>query len=209
MEHTFEELREKTVAQLREIAKGIEHDALRGYSTMHKEQLVQALCKALGFEAHERHAVVGVDKSQIKAQIRKLKTDRDTALKARNPKKLKVIRRNIRLLKRKIRKATVQLPAAQESPATEKPPAAKEAPGAKKPAEEKAAEEKPVEEKLKAAEAPAAEKQPVAEQPPASEEAPAAEKPQASKKSKATRKPKATEKPEAPEKSPSSEENEG
>jgi hypothetical protein len=107
MEYTFEELRGKTAAQLKEIAKGIEHEALKGYSTLHKEQLIEALCKALGVEAREHHEVVGIDKGRIKAQILKLKAKRDEALKARDSKKLKVVRRNIRILKRRIRRATV------------------------------------------------------------------------------------------------------
>ncbi len=52
MEHTFEELHKKTVADLREIAAGIEHDALHGHTTMHKDPLLKALCTALGIEAH-------------------------------------------------------------------------------------------------------------------------------------------------------------
>ncbi len=68
-EHTFEELHQMTVAQLKEIAKGIEHDALHGYATMHKDQLVPALCEALGIEAHAHHEVMGIDTSAIKARI--------------------------------------------------------------------------------------------------------------------------------------------
>jgi DNA polymerase/3'-5' exonuclease PolX len=107
MEHTYEELGNKTVAQLREMAKGIENEALRGYSTMHKEQLLQALCKALTIDAREHHEVVGVDKGRIKAQIRKLKVARDAALEAHDHGQLKMIRRKVHGLKRRVRKATV------------------------------------------------------------------------------------------------------
>ncbi len=107
MAHTYEELHQKTVAQMRAIAKGMDHEALRGYTTMHKEQLLLALCKALGLEAHEHHEVVGVDKARIKQQIRQLKVERDAALEAHDSKELKVIRRRIHRLKRKIHKATV------------------------------------------------------------------------------------------------------
>ena len=65
MSHTFEELKHTRVADLREIAKDVDHDALRGYSTMHKEELVQALCTALGIEAHVHHEVVGIDKAAV------------------------------------------------------------------------------------------------------------------------------------------------
>jgi DNA polymerase/3'-5' exonuclease PolX len=107
MEHTYEELGNKTVAQLKELARGIENEALRGYSTMHKEQLLQALCKALAIEANEHPAVVGSDKGLIKAQIRKLKLEREAAVEAHDYGQLKLIRRKVRGLKRKIRKATV------------------------------------------------------------------------------------------------------
>ena len=46
MAFTFEELKHKTVVELREIAKGIEHDAVQGYTQMNKEHLLPALCKA-------------------------------------------------------------------------------------------------------------------------------------------------------------------
>lgn len=107
MAYTFEELSKKTVAQLREIAKQTEHEALRGYSTMHKADLVAALCTALGVERHEHHEVVGIEKSKIKAQIRELKTQRNAALEAHDSKQLKQIRRRIKRLKRKIRRATI------------------------------------------------------------------------------------------------------
>ena len=107
MEHSFDELSKKTVAQLREIAAGIEHDALAGHSTMHKKDLVTALCTALGIETHMHHDVVGVDKTEIKAQIRELKVKRNSALESHDHKELKKVRREIRSLKRKIRKAIV------------------------------------------------------------------------------------------------------
>ncbi len=107
MEHTFEELHKKTVADLREIAEGIEHDALHGHTTMHKDQLLKALCTALGIKAHEHHDVVGIDKRAIKLQIRELKAKRDTALQAHNHAELKLVRRKLHRLKRKIRAATV------------------------------------------------------------------------------------------------------
>jgi len=108
MDYTFEELKEKTVAQLREIAEKIDHEALHGYKTMHKEQLQLALCQALGIEAKVHHEVVGIDKGEVKSQIRKLKEERAAALQAHDHKRLKVIRRQIHRLKRGIRKAAVQ-----------------------------------------------------------------------------------------------------
>ncbi len=95
------------MAQLREVAKETEHDALHGYSTMHKADLVKALCTALGVEDHEHHEVVGIDKGALKSQIRALKVDRSAALEAHDHVALKVIRRKIHRLKRNIRRATV------------------------------------------------------------------------------------------------------
>src|SRR4030095_8806370 len=105
-ELTFEQLRHKTLAELREIAKGIEHEAVQGYSKMNKEHLVVALSKALGIQ-HEHHSAVGIDKSGIKARIRELKTQRAAAIEAHDHAQLKVVRRTIHRLKRRIHKATV------------------------------------------------------------------------------------------------------
>ena len=107
MELNFDDLTHKTVAELREIAQGIEHEALDGYTTMHKDHLVPALCKALGLEAHQHHDVVGIDKSSIKARIRQLKLQRDAALEAHDHQQPQLIRRQIHRLKHALRKATV------------------------------------------------------------------------------------------------------
>lgn len=105
-EYTYEDLHGMTVTQLREVAKGRGHSALKGYTTMHKEHLLPALCEALGLEAHEHHVVLGVDKASLKARIRQLKTERATVLESGDSVQLRRVRRKIRGLKRKIRKAT-------------------------------------------------------------------------------------------------------
>lgn len=106
MEYNFEQLKHKTVAELREIAKGNEHEALQGYTQLNKDHLLVALSKALGIK-HEHHDVVGVDKAGIKAQIREMKKKRDEALSAHDRAQLKIARRTIHRLKRRIHKATV------------------------------------------------------------------------------------------------------
>lgn len=106
MAYTYEELKHKTLADLRDIAKGVEHDAVQGYTQMNKEHLVGALAKALGIQ-HTHHDVIGIDKSSIKARIRQLKTDRAAALEAHDHAQLKMVRRTIHRLKRRIHKATV------------------------------------------------------------------------------------------------------
>ncbi len=106
MEYTFEQLKHKTVVELREIAKGIEHEAVQGYTQLNKEHLLVAISKALGIQ-HEHHEVVGVDKAAIKSRIKELKKKRDEALSAHDHLQLKTVRRTIHRLKRQIHKATV------------------------------------------------------------------------------------------------------
>ena len=107
MEQTYEELSKMTVAQLREIAKGLDHPTLRGYTQLNKAHLLPAVCEALGVETQEHHEVVGLNKPQIKLKIKALKRDRNKALEGRDHKQLKAVRRQIHGLKRKLRKATV------------------------------------------------------------------------------------------------------
>lgn len=107
MAYTWEQLHKMTVARLREIAKGMEDESLRGYSTMHKHDLLLALCKVMGVEAHAHHEAVGIDKTGLKAQIRALKARRDAALEAGNLADVKEARHKIKRLKRKVRRATV------------------------------------------------------------------------------------------------------
>jgi hypothetical protein len=106
MEYTYEKLKHMTVAELREIAKGSEHEALQGYTQLNKEHLIVAISTSLGIK-HEHHDVVGVDKASIKARIRELKKKREEALAAHDHAQLKVVRRTIHRLKRQIHRATV------------------------------------------------------------------------------------------------------
>ena len=106
MEYTYEQLKHKTVADLREIAKGIEHEAVQGYTQLNKEHLLVAISNALGIK-HEHHDVVGVDKAAIKSRIKELKKKRDDALAAHDHAQLKTVRRTLHRLKRQIHKATL------------------------------------------------------------------------------------------------------
>jgi DNA-binding IclR family transcriptional regulator len=103
MAYTYHELKLKTIADLREIAKGLDHEAVQGYSQMNKEHLLPALCKALGIDTHEHHDAVGIDKPAIKAKVRELKVLRAAALEAHDHEKLKAVRRHIHSLNRQIR----------------------------------------------------------------------------------------------------------
>ncbi|MEN8154550.1 MAG: hypothetical protein ABFR75_11070 [Acidobacteriota bacterium] len=107
MEFTYEELKKNTVAQLREIAKGLEKEEVKGYTQMNKEHLLAALCKALCVDEHKHHVVVGINKAEVKKQIRNLKLKRDDALESGDKKQHKILIRRIHNLKRKIHRATV------------------------------------------------------------------------------------------------------
>ena len=105
MAHTFEELKGMTVAQLRDIAKDVQHEALQGFMTMHKDHLLPALCKALNIDAHAHHVAALANKTKVKVAIRDLKKQRDAALAAHDQAKLDQLRPLIHALKRKLRKA--------------------------------------------------------------------------------------------------------
>ena len=104
---TYEDLKQKTVVELREIASGVSHEAVLGYSQMHKEHLLPALCTALGIDTREHHQAVGIDKPAIKAQLRELKRQREAAMEARDAEALRVVRRKMHRLNRQIRAHTV------------------------------------------------------------------------------------------------------
>lgn len=106
MAHTYDELKVMKVQQLREIAQTIEHDALKGYSTMHKEQLLPALCRAL--HIHADHAVHGEEKSKVKAVINRLKAQRAEAQAAKDYNRLATLRHQIHVQKRTLRNMVVR-----------------------------------------------------------------------------------------------------
>jgi hypothetical protein len=103
MAYTYHDLKLKTVQELRDIAKDVQHDAVQGYSQMNKDHLLPALCRALGIEAHEHHDVTGIDKPALKQKMRELRTQRDAAIAAHDAGALKSVRRQIHRLNRQIR----------------------------------------------------------------------------------------------------------
>jgi hypothetical protein len=107
MAYTHHELKHKTLAELRDIAKDIDHEAVQGFSQLNKDHLVVAICKALNIDIHEHHEVVGIDKAAIKGRIKDWKKKREAALEAHDHAQLKRARRSIHRLKRQIHKATV------------------------------------------------------------------------------------------------------
>ncbi len=106
MAYTYEDLKGKTVAELREIAQGIEHPAVQGHTQMNKEHLLMAMCQALNIDTHAHHEVKGINKAGMKARIRELKKERADALASKDRDTLKSVRRRIHGLKRQLREAT-------------------------------------------------------------------------------------------------------
>ena len=103
MAHSYEDLKGKTVAELRDIAKEVSHESVRGFSQMNKDHLLPALCTALGIDARAHHTTHGIDKASIKVQVRELKAQRDRALDTHDHDRLKALRRQIHHLNHKIR----------------------------------------------------------------------------------------------------------
>ncbi len=103
MAHTYEELKKKTVAELRELASGLQHEAVQGYTQLNKDHLLPALCKALGIEAHEHHAAVAAEKGMIKAQMREIKAACEKARAARDYETLRRLRRQHHHLNHELR----------------------------------------------------------------------------------------------------------
>jgi len=109
MAHTYEDLHKMTVAELRDVAKGIEHEAVQGYTQMNKEHLLPAICTALGIDIqkHPHHEASGIDKAKVKAQLKSLREEKARAIAAHDAARLKAIRRQYHSLNRRIRRATV------------------------------------------------------------------------------------------------------
>ena len=107
MTHTYEELKHKPLTELREIAAGITHEAVQGYTQLNKDHLLVAMCTALGIDMKAHHEVKGIDKAAVKTRIKEWKGKRDAALAAHDGKALKVALDQIHHLKRTMRKAMV------------------------------------------------------------------------------------------------------
>jgi hypothetical protein len=103
--HTYDELKKKTVDELRDIAKDIQSEEVRGFSTMHKSELLPAICKALNIEV-KKVVIEQSAKQKLKAQLREIEKKRDKAMEEKNYKKLAACRDGIHNLKRMMRKPT-------------------------------------------------------------------------------------------------------
>ena len=106
MAHTYEELKHKTVVELREIAKGLEHEAVKGYTQMNKDHVLVAVCKALGLDTHvHHHHASGAETAHRKARIRELKKKRDEILAGTDRSGLKAVLNEIHGLKHALRRS--------------------------------------------------------------------------------------------------------
>ena len=103
MAHTYETLKKKTIAELRDIAKDLPHEAVQGFTQMNKEHLLPALCTALGIDAHEHHAAHGDIKIATKGKMRELRDRRQKAIEAGDRDALKSVRREYHHLNHKLR----------------------------------------------------------------------------------------------------------
>ena len=103
MAHTYEELKKKTIAELREIAKDIKHEAVQGYTQLNKDHLLPALCKALGIDAHEHHVAAGEAKAATKAKMREIKAATEKAIADGDHDKVQRLRRHYHHLNHTLR----------------------------------------------------------------------------------------------------------
>lgn len=106
MTYTFPELKKKTLAEVREIAKGLTPQ-VQGYTQMNKEHLIEAICKQLNIDMHTHHVVKGIDKVAVKAKIKEWQKKRDEALAAHDRKSLRVALDHIHSFKHQLRKSMV------------------------------------------------------------------------------------------------------
>jgi hypothetical protein len=112
MAYAFEQLKEMTVAELREIAAGVKHDAVQGYTQLNKEHLLAALCAAFNIDMHVHRKVkaAGINKGNIKLQMKELKKKRNVALGAHDHTQLHALRRQMHELRRTLRRAAEVAP---------------------------------------------------------------------------------------------------
>jgi len=110
MAHTYEELKKKTIAELRAIAKDIQHEAVQGYTQLNKDHLLPALCKALGIDSHAHHAAAIAEKAAVKAKMRGINTDKAKALESGDSELVRQLRRQYHRLNHALRTAAKPAP---------------------------------------------------------------------------------------------------
>jgi Rho termination factor, N-terminal domain len=103
MAHTYEELKSKTIAELRDIAKELTDEGVQGYTQMNKDHLLPALCKALGIDARAHHVAHGEVKIKAKARMKALREERQKAVDMHDGAALKASRRELHHLNHRLR----------------------------------------------------------------------------------------------------------
>jgi len=103
MAHTYEELKGKTIAELRDIAKDLTDEAVQGHTQMNKDHLLPALCKALGIDARAHHVAHGEVKLKAKARMKALLEQRQKAIDIHDGAALRAIRREYHRLNHRLR----------------------------------------------------------------------------------------------------------
>ena len=100
----WKDLEKMTVLKLREEA--LKFPQIQGVHGKNKERLMDEIATALGIEKPHTHFTENVvhTKSDLKAKIHELKTDRDKLLQVHDHKKLHDLRREIHEIKHQIRK---------------------------------------------------------------------------------------------------------
>jgi protein-arginine kinase activator protein McsA len=103
------ELEKMTATDLREFALK-EHPDIAGIHAMKKEELIEAIHKARGEPSGEtkKEGVAGkvqIDKSELKKQIRLLKSEKEKLLPSKDQKAFAKVRKKIKRLKRLTKKA--------------------------------------------------------------------------------------------------------
>ena len=101
----WKEMEKMTILKLREEAVKYP-EQIKGVHGKSKAQLMDELAKILGIEKPHHHFAEEVvhTKSDLKQKIHALKDDREKLIAAKDHKKLHEVRREIRKLKRRIRK---------------------------------------------------------------------------------------------------------
>ena len=110
MAHTYEELSKLTVADLRDIAKDLDHEAVQGATQMNKEHLLPALCKALGIDSHAHHAAAMAEKAAVKAKMRDINEEKAKALESGDHELLRRLRKHYHRLNHSLRTAAKHSP---------------------------------------------------------------------------------------------------
>jgi hypothetical protein len=103
MAHTYEELKKKSLAELRDIAKDLQHEAVQGYTQLNKDHLLPAVCQALGIDTHVHHGAHAASLSGVRHRMRELKVKRQAAVEAHDAAALRAIRREYHKLNHKLR----------------------------------------------------------------------------------------------------------